>query len=190
MPPEQSIVEDLLAEDDLRRSRVFNRVYEELRSIARHYMKNDRLRSVLQPTEIVNEACLKLLPAVERNAITERRFLGFGAKAMRRILTDHARRAAAEKRGADWCRVTLSELPGPDVGRQVSLIALDVAMTRLESEDAHLAELTELHYIGGMTGDQLAEHFDLSRRTVVRELALARAMLLREIDRFEADMPG
>ena len=183
----QLLLDDLLSDDDLRKSRVFNRVYEELRAIAHRYMKSDRMRAAIQPTELVNEACLRLLPSISRDEITTRRFLGFGARAMRQILTDQARKDAAAKRGGDWHRVTLNDVAGPAGSLQVSVLALDAAMNRLQVEDPHLAELTELHYIGGMTGDQLAGHFGTSRRTINRELALARALLLREVDRFESD---
>ncbi len=185
--PQDAILEDLRSEDVVRHSRVFNRVYEELRSIARHYVRGDRAAAALQPTDLVNEACLKLLPSGALDQITQRRFLGFAARAMRQILTDQARKDGADKRGGDWRRITLTDLAEGGGGRSVRLLALESAMTRLEAEDAHLAELVELHYIGGMTGDQLAEHYGVSRRTLTRDLAFARAQLLASIDRFEAD---
>jgi RNA polymerase sigma factor (TIGR02999 family) len=183
-------VDDLRSEDDVRRSRVFNRIYEELRAIARRYVRGDRAGAAFQPTELVNEACLRLLPTAEADRLTQRRFLGFAARAMRQVLADHARREGAEKRGGGLKRVTLSDVADA-VGseRKVRLEALDAALTRLEAVDPRLAEMIELHYFAGLTGDDLAERYGVSRRTLVRELALARAALLAEIDRFEADHP-
>ncbi len=184
------LIEDLRSEDSLRHSRVFNRIYEELRGIARRYVHGDRAGAAFQPTELVNEAYLKLLPAVASDELTQRRFLGFAARAMRQILTDHARHEGAEKHGGGRQRITLSDLAGGDgADRQVRLLALDHALAELEALDPRLAEMTELHYLGGLSGDQLAERYGMSRRSVVRELALARAKLLSEIDRFEADHP-
>ena len=184
------VVEDLCSEDVVRRSRVFNRIYEELRAIARRYVRGDRAGAAFQPTELVNEACLRLLPAAAADELTQRRFLGFAARAMRQVLADHARREGAEKRGGGMRRVTLSgvaDVAGPP--RQVRLEALDAALTRLEGVDPRLAEMTELHYFAGLSGDELAARYGVSRRTLVRELALARAALLSEIDRYEADHP-
>lgn len=181
--------EDLMTDDDLRKSSVFNRIYDELRSIAHHIMKGEHRLRALQPTELVNEAYLKLLPAVATDELTKRRFLRFGARAMRQVLTDQARRLSAEKRGGEWCKVTLRDVAAGSNVRAIDLLALDAAMEVLIEEDPRLAEMTELYYIGGMTGDQIAEHFEISRSTVTRELSLARAILLREIDRFESEHP-
>lgn len=165
---------------------VFDRLYDELRSLARHYL-GSRAAAPIQPTELVNEACLKLVPSRDFADFTERRILGYGARAMRQVLADHARRSASEKHGAGWARVTLRHVATDDSDRHVDLSSLDQALSLLEQKDARLAEMTELHYFAGMTGDQLAESFGISRSTVTRELSLARSMLLREIDRLRAD---
>ena len=165
---------------------LFDRLYDELRSMARHYLGN-RDATPLQPTELVNEACLKLVPSDDFVELTERRILGFGARAMRQVLADHARKSSSEKHGAGWARVTLRHVATDDSDRHVDLSSLDEALGTLEQKDARLAEMTELHYFAGMTGDQLAENFDISRSTVTRELSLARSMLLREIDRIQAE---
>lgn len=170
-------------------ARVVDRVYDELRRIARKYMARERADHTLQPTELVNEACLRLLPMDQMEDLTARRFLGFGARAMRQVLVDHARRLASDKRGGDWIRVTMQNLPQGDEERDggVPITTLDAALNVLTETDAQLAELTELHYFAGLTGDQLAEHYETSRSSVNRQLSLARALLLREIDRLETD---
>ena len=152
--PSVALVDDLRSADGVRHSRVFNRLYEELRAIARRYVRGDRAAAALQPTDLVNEACLRLLPAGSLDNLTQRRFLGFAARAMRQVLTDQARRESAEKRGGgDWRRITLSAVTAEGGDRPVRLLALDAAMTRLEAQDPRLAELVELDYLGGMTGD-------------------------------------
>lgn len=177
----------ITAEDETSRRFVIDRVYDELRGVARRFMRGERRDHTLQPTELVNEACLRLLPLDRLDEITARRFLAFGARAMRQVLVDHARQNAAQKRGAGWIRVTMQHLPEDQGEDQIPVTTLDAAMSTLEATDGHLCELTELHYFGGLTGDQLAEHYGVSRSTVTRELSLARALLLREIDRIESD---
>ncbi|MCB9833842.1 MAG: sigma-70 family RNA polymerase sigma factor [Planctomycetes bacterium] len=187
-PDQDALVHDLQSTSEDGQKRVFEFLYGELRRLARRYMSRERVGHTLQPTELVNEACLRLISGTKLEDITERRLMGYGARAMRQVLTDHARRSNARKRGGDWGRVTLRGVAESANGNdQVSLESLDLALERLEAEDPHLAELTELHYFGGMTGEQLAAQVGKSRATVNRELGLARALLLREIDRIEAD---
>ena len=133
---------------------------------------------------------LRLLPGLGADDLTRGRLLGFAAHAMRQVLTDHARRRAADKRGGGWDRVTLNGLAvGGLSSAAVDLLALDKAMTWLEDFDPGLVRITEWHYFGGLTGDQIALQLGVSRATVTRQLGLARSLLLSEIDRHQADTP-
>lgn len=182
---------DLASEDTDARNRVLARVYDELRLIARAYLAREGREHTLAPTDVVNEAVLRLLPGLGTDDLTRGRLLGFAAHAMRQVLVDHARRRASDKRGGGWDRVTLGGLAagGGSSTAAVDLLALDKAMTWLDGFDPELVRITEWHYFGGLTGDQIALQLGVSRATVTRQLALARSLLLSEIDRYQADTP-
>jgi RNA polymerase sigma-70 factor, ECF subfamily len=103
---------------------------------------------------------------------------------MRRILVDHARRRARDKRGGGVAVVPLdqaldSEAPAPDAGIDVE--ALDRALDRLGALDARQARIVELRYFSGMTVDEVAEVMDISQGTVKRDWTVARAWLFAEL---------
>src|SRR6185503_6847116 len=75
-------------------------IYQELRSLARHYMSHERPGHTLQTTALVNEAYLRLIG--QRNVEWQNRahFFGVAAQMMRRVLVDHARSINCSKRGS------------------------------------------------------------------------------------------
>lgn len=162
-------------------------LYGQLQVMARQRMASERDGHTLQPTELVNEALMKVMSSEALEGMTRSRLVGYAARAMRQILTDHARRAGSLKRGGDWQRVTLCGLVHDREGEEVSLLTLDAALSWLEGEDERLARITELFYFGGLSREEIAEELGLSVSMVKRELKLARAMLLRQIDRIEAE---
>jgi RNA polymerase sigma factor (TIGR02999 family) len=155
-------------------------VYTELRALAASYFRG-RGSHTLQPTALVHEAFLRL----NRNAgaITDRaHFFAVAATAMRQILTDHARRRRALKRGgAERERVTLSNLAALE--SPVDLVALDDLLRRLAALDARQARLVELRFFAGMTEEETAEVLGVSLRTVQKEWRKAKAWLLAELGR-------
>lgn len=160
--------------------RVFEGLYEELHRIAARQFASERAGHTLQPTAIVSEAYLKLsrqggLPSLERTQL-----LGIASHAMRQVLIDHARRRGARKRGGEVKRTTLG-----DVGAEVDvdeLLALDEALDRLERIDSRLRRVVECRFFGGLTADETAEALGVTRRTVQRDWAKARAWLHATLD--------
>lgn len=161
---------------------LFERVYEELRGIARAFMARERGDHTLQPTAVVHEAYVRLLGASAPRWESRAHFFAAAAEAMRRILVDHARRKLARKRGGDWQRVESVEIAEPD-GELVDLLALDQALGRLESRDADLARVVKLRYFAGLTVEETARALDQSPRSVNRSWTAARAWLRRELTR-------
>lgn len=157
-------------------------VYDELRSLARAYLGRQRVDHTLQPTALVHEAFLRLTNAEELDCAGRAHFICLAAKTMRAILVDHARRHNAVKRSGGRERVTLQGMLADEGSQDFELLDLHEALTRLTKVDARQAEIVELRFFGGLTGDEIAELKDLSRATVVRDLAMARAWLLRELD--------
>ena len=183
----RALVAALRAEDPESQSRIRGLAYDQLRHLARGFMRRERGDHTLDPTDLVNEACLRLMPKAGLDEESRGRLMGHAAHAMRQVLVDHARRNEAWKRGGGWCRVTLRGLDAERQEDGVPLVALMSALDHLEKQDPGLAQITDWHYFGGLTGDQIAKRLGVSRSTVTRELSLARALLLRTIDRLDAD---
>jgi len=162
-------------------------VLEDLRALARRAFLNQRKEHTLQPTALVNEAYLRLVGA-EGSFESRKHFLGVAAKAMRQILADHARRRNAEKRRDPGQRVLLDELtPSEERGEEVDLVALDVALDKLQDVDPRQARIVELRFLAGMSCQEVADLVGVSERTVRLDWQMARAWLRREIDALTDD---
>jgi RNA polymerase sigma-70 factor (ECF subfamily) len=158
-------------------------VYAELRRLADGCLKNERAGHTLEPTALVNEAYIRLCEGQGHEWRSRAQFFGVAARAMRRILTDHARRRQAAKRGGGRRRLPLAEANTPLMHRDGDLVALDEALTRLASLDSQLAELVELHFFGGMTFDEVARTLNVSTITAKRMWKMAKGWLHREISK-------
>jgi RNA polymerase sigma factor (TIGR02999 family) len=140
----------------------------------------------LQPTALVNEACIKLLKSHEAgNAAVwndRKHFFRVAAKAMRNLLTDHARARKADRRGGAGVRVTLD---GNDVARSntVDLVELDETLTRLAALDDRLGRVFELRFLVGLSVERTADLLDVSSRTVELDTQFIRAWLQKELTR-------
>jgi RNA polymerase sigma factor (TIGR02999 family) len=159
------------------RAELLELVYEELRGIADHRMRGERAGHTLQATALVHEAFVRL--ADHRNADWRDRghFFAAASEAMRRILVDHARRAAAEKRGGDRERVTLGAVESEVEVDPEEAVALAEALVRLEQHDPRAAEVTRLRFFAGLSVEDTASALGLTVRTVHREWTYARARL-------------
>jgi RNA polymerase sigma factor (TIGR02999 family) len=161
-------------------------VYDELRRLARRFMARERRGHTLQPTALVHEAYLQLVDQSRANWQGRSHFRAVGARVMRRILIDHARRHGGLKRGGDRQRVTLGEAilrpPDSDVDLP-ELLAVNDALDRLAGLDERQARVVELRFFGGLTTAEIAESLGVSERTVQGDWAHGRAWLKRELSR-------
>jgi len=157
-------------------------VLHELRALARHYLKGERPEHTLQPTALVNEAYLRLVGDQARDWKNRAHFVGVTASIMRRILIDYARRRQALKRGAGE--------QGPELQRgsdalgleQVEeLIALNLALDRLDKMNPRQRQVVEMRYFGGLSLEETAEALNVSLITVKRDWAAARAWLKGQV---------
>ena len=163
-------------------ARLLQAVDGQLRSIARRYMRGERLDHTLQPTALMHEAYLRLFPGRESTWTDHTHFVRCAAIAMRQVLIDHARRRVRVKRGGgEFDRVPLeSNAPSTADEGPETLLALEQLLLRLHGMDPRLAEIVDLLYFAGMTQDEVAKVLDLSPRTVNREWRTARAWLQQE----------
>jgi RNA polymerase sigma factor (TIGR02999 family) len=159
-------------------------VYDELRRLARGYMRRERSDNTLQPTALVNEAYIRLIDQRHVRWQNRAHFFGIAAQLMRRILVDRARSRNAIKRGGEGEKVPLDEaVIGGGAQPNDNLLALDDAMSRLAEIDPEQSKVVELRFFGGLSVEETAEVLKVSPATVKREWSLAKAWLYREIKR-------
>jgi len=159
-------------------------VYEELHFMASRHRSRERSGGPLQTTALVNEAYLKLVG--QRNVAWQNRahFFAIAATLMRRIVVDQARRDQRPKHGGDAIAVSLDDVPvmaEKSPVDAVDAIALDAALSKLETLDSEQARIVELRFFGGLTVEETGEVMDRSPATIKREWTLAKGWLYREL---------
>jgi RNA polymerase sigma factor (TIGR02999 family) len=155
-------------------------VYDALRNLAAQKMAQEKPGQTLDATALVHEAYVRLVGSESQPSYRDRRhFFATAATAMRRILIDNARRKRAEKHGGGHGRVALENLAVVPVDDEV--LALNEALEKLAANDPLKAQLVELRYFAGMTGDQAAEVLGISASTADRHWTYARAWLQAEL---------
>jgi len=152
-------------------------VYAELHRLAASYLSRERPDHTLQATALVNEAYLRLINQRRVDWRNRAQFLGLAANTMRRILVNHARDRAVAKRGGAQERVSLSFAEIAAEPPDVDLITLEDALERLAVQDARKARVVELRFFGGLAMEEIAEVIGVSKATVEREWAFAKAWL-------------
>lgn len=156
-------------------------VYDELRRLARAFLFKERGAHTLQPTALVHEAYLRLVDQRSVNWQNRAHFYGIAASMMRRVLIDHARAHAAEKRGGEAIHLSLDDVHLPLEQRAVGLLDLDEALARLTEMDERKGKIVELRFFGGLSDEEVAEVLGVSTRTVLRDWKKARLWLFREL---------
>lgn len=156
-------------------------VYDELRQMARRYLRRQPSGNSFQTTELIHEAYLKLADEDGRNWQNRAHFFGVAAQAMRHILVDYARSKHRKKRGGWQQRVTFSEDTLILCERPDEIIALDEALKRLANLDERKTKVVEMKFFGGLRTEEIAGVLKISPETVKRDWRFARTWLLREL---------
>jgi RNA polymerase sigma factor (TIGR02999 family) len=154
-------------------------VYEELRRLAHHYLRQERADHTLQSTALVHEAYLRLAGQNPPEWQNRAHFFGIAAHVMRQILVEYARGHNAAKRGGNACRLTLDETVELPQQLDVDVVALDKALTELSEFDAQQSRIVELRFFAGLTIEDTSEVLGVSPATVKRDWVTARAWLYR-----------
>jgi RNA polymerase sigma factor (TIGR02999 family) len=165
-------------------SRLIPILYDELHRMAHGRMRGERAGHTLGTTALVHEAYLELA-GLDRMTWRDRtHFLAVAARAMRRVLIDHAVARGAQKREGARVAVPLDDVAnlllmsgqGPD-----DLLALDDALVRLAAVSERQCRVVECRFFAGMSIEETAEALRTSPATVKREWTVARAWLHREL---------
>jgi len=169
------------ATDGVPLDQVFNAAYSELRRIAGGLMRLERRDHTLQPTELVDEAYLRLVDGSRLEWHNRAHFFAIAARAMRQILVEHARRRGADKRGGGWERITLTDQLGLVATSQVEFLDLEKALKRLADLDERMARVVELRFFAGLTSKEVAHVLGISPRTVQQDWRVAKMWMSREL---------
>jgi len=156
-------------------------VYEELRRLARNYLRRERPDHTLQATALVHEAYLRLIDADAVSWQNRAHFYGIAAKLMRRILVDHARARNASKRGGLDEKISLDEARDLPPVAANDLVALDGALQDLTKSYPRKGQVVELKFFGGLEAKEIAEVLQVSEKTVLRDWQFAKLWLCREL---------
>jgi RNA polymerase sigma factor (TIGR02999 family) len=161
-------------------------VYDELKRLAKRYLRKERSEHTLQSTALANEAFVRLIDQKQVEWQSRAHFFGVAAQMIRRILVDHARARRTSKRGGGLLQLSLDEALGIPDGRSVELIALDEALDQLSRLDEKQGRVVELRFFVGLSIEETAEVIGVSPTTVKREWISAKAWLFRELRHYPA----
>ncbi|MCU0873443.1 MAG: sigma-70 family RNA polymerase sigma factor [Pirellulaceae bacterium] len=162
-------------------------VYDELKAIAVQRLRGERPDHTLQPTALVHEAFLRMVDQTRVQWQNRAHFCAVAANMMRRILVDHARARAAEKRGAGRREVPLLDTIGLAKERNpVDIVALDDLLRELARLHERHARVVELRFFGGLNVEETAHTLGVSPATVKNDWRAARAWLLTQLTNHDA----
>jgi len=174
------LLADWAAQDPSARDRLVPIVYEELRRLAHHYMRGERVGHTLQTTALVNEVYLRLAGINGLQWRDRTHFFAMAGRLMRRVLVDYARRHGRDKRGGGVSVTTLDD-HAVTTEPSVDIIALDAALEHLAAVDPQQSQIVELRFFGGLSIEETAEALGISPATVKRDWTTAKMWLHHEL---------
>jgi len=176
-PPVTKLLNQWCEGDEGALAEVIPYIEKELSRQARARLRKNRRDHTLQPTALINEMWLRLIPTPPKSLQSKAHFGGIAAKAMRNVLVDYERSRNAEKRGGGQANLQLDEARDGTPPRGRSVVDIDEAITALAKVDARKAEAVTLFYFGGMEQLEIAQFLGLSVATVKRDLEMGKAWL-------------
>ena len=178
------LLEEIAAGNESASDRLLPLVYDELRKLAQARMSREPLDHTLQPTALVHEAYLRLVRVEDSQGWNGRgHFFGAAAKAMRRILVEHARQKQSLKHGGGLQRNSIETV---DLGVKSidkdELLSLDEALSDLADVDSEAERMVELRYFVGLSNKEAAEALGISPRKGDMLWSFARAWLRKRLE--------
>ncbi|MGA3044740.1 MAG: ECF-type sigma factor [Bryobacteraceae bacterium] len=161
-------------------SQMLPQIYEELRRLARAYLRQERSDHTLQPTALVHEAYIRLSAQHCLDWENRVQVMALAASMMRRVLLDYANSRNAAKRPGKAVRIPLDEVESQPSG-DVDLVDLNAALDDLARVDERQARVVEMRFFGGMSIEEISGAAKISTATVERELRTSRLWLMRRL---------
>jgi RNA polymerase sigma factor (TIGR02999 family) len=188
MPDVTQILSQIEAGDPSATEQLLPLLYDELRQLAAQRLAHEKPGQTLQATALVHEAYLRLFDGTKVQHWNSRgHFFAAAAEAMRRILVENARRKKSVKAGGALKRVDFEDMPGVFDAAPDDLLALDEALTKLETDDPQAAAVAKLRLFSGLTIDESAANLGVHRATAFRHWAYARAFLQLQLPESECE---
>ncbi|MEZ4696712.1 MAG: ECF-type sigma factor [Rhodothermales bacterium] len=166
--------------DDGARSELYRIVYDRLVGIADGQLARTNVET-LNANDLVHEAYLKLLPALEIELSDRSHFFGIAANAMRQVLVDYARKKSSAKRGGGQVRVTLNGIPSGAELKPDDIISISDALDDLDQLNPRLRQVVEMRFFAGLEHKEIADALGITTRTVERDWAKAKLLLHRAL---------
>jgi RNA polymerase sigma-70 factor (ECF subfamily) len=165
-------------------------IQTELQRLARRHLGRERRRHGMQPSSLVQEAFLRLLPGAAAGWSDRAHFLAAASQVMRHVLVDYAREKRRVKRGADAVHVPFDEAVVLTPDQVEEIVVIDLALQRLAQADERKSRVFEMRFFGGLSVEEAAEVLQIAPNTVIRDWSFARAWLRRELRGTGADDCG
>jgi len=157
----------------------------ELHRLARRHLGRERKGHSMQPSSLVQEAFLRLLPGVGAGWRDRAHFFAVASQVMRHILVDYARQRRREKRGGGAVHIPVDTAVVLSADQVEEIVGVDLALQRLAEKDERKSKVFEMRFFGGMSVEETADVLGVAQNTVIRDWNFARAWLRRELSRAE-----
>lgn len=171
------LLEDSPLGDPQAEENLFIYLYDDLRQLARHMLSGERAGHSVQATALVHEAYLRLANSKSLAPKDRKHFLALAGRVMRRLLVDRIRRKRSIKRGAEDSIEDHGDFEIATLATSESILDIDRALVKLEVISPRTARMVEWHYIVGFSIDEIASILEVSRRTVLRDIKMAKCFL-------------
>jgi len=156
-------------------------IHNELHRLARRHLARERRSYAMQPSSLVQEAFLRLLPGADAGWRDRAHFSAAASQVMRHVLVDHARERRRVKRGEAAVHIPVDAAVVLSPDQVDEIVAVDLALQRLAKEDVRKSRVFEMRFFGGMSVEETAEVLGVAPNTVIRDWSFARAWLRREL---------
>jgi RNA polymerase sigma factor (TIGR02999 family) len=153
----------------------------ELHRLARRHLGRECTSHTMQPSSLVQEAFLRLLPRADAGWRNRAHFFAVASQVMRHVLVDYAREKRRMKRGGAAVHIPVDAAVVLSPEQVEQIVAVDVALQRLAKADERKSRVFEMRFFGGLSVEETAEVLGVAPNTVIRDWNFARAWLRREL---------
>jgi RNA polymerase sigma-70 factor (ECF subfamily) len=167
--------------DDVALDRLLPLIRTELHRLARRHLGRERKNHTMQPSSLVQETFLRLLPGVDAGWRNRAHFFGVASQVMRHVLVDYARERRRVKRGGGAVHIPIDANVVLSSEQVEQIVAVDLALQRLAKVDPRKSRVLEMRFFGGLSVEETAEVLGVAPNTVIRDWNFARAWLRREL---------